>query len=126
MARFLSADWVTDLATAAGDVRVEDSVDVTVQQVVVDGPGDPVRWALRVTDGRVLVVAGGVPDPDVTVTTALPTAVALARGEVAVTDAFMGGRLRIAGDLRALLRAGVVLGALDAAFAAVRDQTTWD
>jgi putative sterol carrier protein len=126
MARFLSADWVTDLTTAAGNVRLEGDLDVTVQQVVVDGAGDPVRWAVRVTGDRVLVVAGGVADPDVTVTTDRATAAALARGEVAVTDAFMAGRIRIAGDLRALLQAGGVLGALDTAFAAVRERTTWD
>ena len=126
MARFLSADWVADLAGAAADVEVEGDVDVTVQQVVVDGPGEPVRWALRVAGGRVLVVAGGVRDPDVTLTTDGSTATAVARGELAVTDAFMAGRLRIAGDLRALLRAGGVLGAVDAAFAAVRERTTWD
>jgi hypothetical protein len=38
----------------------------------------------------------------------------------------MAGRLRLAGDLRALLRAGGVLAALDAALASVRERTTWD
>lgn len=122
MARFLSPDWVADLASAAGEVAVPDGEPFTVQQVV---DGD-VRWALRVAGGRVAVEGGAVPDPDVTLTTDRATATAVAQGQVAVTDAFMAGRLRIAGDLRTLLRAGGVLGALDAAFASVRERTTWD
>jgi putative sterol carrier protein len=99
---------------------------VTVQQVVVDEGTEPVRWALRVAGGRVAVEVGGVADPDVTLTTDRATATALARGELAVTDAFMAGRLRVAGDLRSLLRAGGALGAVDAAFASVREGTTWE
>ena len=126
MARFLSADWLGDLAAAAGGVEVPPEGTVTVQQVVTDDDGEAVRWALRVADGRVAVEAGGVRDPDVTLTADKATATALARGDLAVTDAFMAGRLRIAGDLRALLRAGGVLGTVDAAFASVRERTTWD
>jgi putative sterol carrier protein len=126
MARFLSPEWVADLAAAAGDVEVPADEDVTVQQVVeVDG-GEPVRWGLRVTGGRIAVEGGDIADPDVTLTTDVVTATALARGETAVTDVFMAGRLRITGDLRALLRAGGALGALDEALAAVRERTTWE
>ena len=126
MARFLTPDWVADLASAAGNVEVADGDPFTVQQVVADGTEAPVRWALRVAERRVAVEAGGVDDADVTLTTDRATATAVARGELAVTDAFMAGRLRVAGDLRTLLRAGGVLGALDAAFTSVRDRTTWD
>ena len=126
MARFLSDEWVADLASATGGVEVADGDPFAVQQVVTDGVAQPVRWALRVAGGRVVVEPGGVADADVTLTTDRATASALARGELAVTDAFMAGRLRVAGDLRALLRAGGVLGVLDAAFASVRDRTSWD
>ncbi len=126
MARFLSADWVADLAAAAQGVEVPLEEAMTVQQVVTDGDGEPVRWALRVAGGRVAVDPGGARDPDVTLTADRTTATAVARGDLAVTDAFMAGRLRVAGDLRALLRAGDVLGAVDAAFASVRERTTWD
>jgi putative sterol carrier protein len=125
MARFLSPEWLADLAAAAEGVQVEGE-DVTVEQVVADGGDEPVRWALQVANGRVAVEAGAVVGADVTLTTDRGTATALARGEAAVTDVFMAGRLRIAGDLRALMRAGGVLGALDDAFAAVRDRTTSD
>ena len=126
MARFLSPAWLADLAAAADAVEVSDGESFTVQQVVVDSAEEPVRWVLRVSGGRVAVEATGVPEADVTLTTDRTTAAALARGQLAVTDAFMAGRLRVAGDLRALLRAGGVLAALDAAFASVRERTTWD
>src|SRR5919107_6036405 len=126
MARFLSPEWVADVAGAASGVEVSDGEPFTVQQVVVDGEEGDVRWALRVGGGRVAVESGAVADPDVTLTTDRSTAIEVARGQLAVTDAFMAGRLRVAGDLRALLRAGGVLGALDAALASVRDATSWD
>ena len=126
MARFLSPAWLDELAAAAGNVEVAADEAVTVQQVVVDGADGPVTWALRVAGGRVAVAGGGLADPDVTLTTDRATATAVARGDLAVTDAFMAGRLRVAGDLRALLRAGGVLGAVDVAFASVRGRTTWD
>jgi putative sterol carrier protein len=126
MARFLSPEWVADLAATAGEVEVPDGEPFTVQQVVVAGEEGDVRWALRVRGGRVAVESGAVADPDVTLTTDRSTAVDVARGQLAVTDAFMAGRLRLAGDLRALLRAGGVLAALDAALASVRERTTWD
>lgn len=126
MARFLSAEWVADLAAAAGGVEVADGAPFTVQQVVVDETGEDVRWAIRVGDGGVAVEPGGSAAADVTLTSDRSTATALARGDLAVTDAFMAGRLRVAGDLRVLLRAGGVLGTLDDAFAAVRERTTWD
>jgi putative sterol carrier protein len=126
VARFLTPAWVADLATAAGEVEVTADASMTVQQVVADAGGEPVRWALRVGGGRVSVEPGGVAQPDITLTTDRATATALARGELAITDAFMAGRLRVAGDLRTLMRAGAVLGALDEAFASVRDRTTWE
>ena len=92
MARFLSSEWVADLAAAAQEVEAPPEDAMTVQQVVTEGDGEPVRWALRVEDGRVAVEAGGARDPDVTLTTDRATATALARGDVAVTDAFMAGR----------------------------------
>ena len=126
MARFLSPEWVADVARAASGVEVPDGEPFTIQQVVVNGDEGDVRWALRVAGGRVAVEAGAVADPDVTLTTDRSTAIEVARGQLAVTDAFMAGRLRIAGDLRALLRAGTVLGALDAALTSVRERTTWE
>src|SRR5829696_6261908 len=125
MARFLSPEWVADLAAAAGEVEVPDGEPFTVQQVVAGEEGD-VRWALRVAGGRVAVESGAVADPDVTLAPDRSTAVDVARGQLVVTDAFMAGRLRLAGDLGALLRAGAVLGALDAALASVRERTTWE
>jgi putative sterol carrier protein len=126
VARFLTPAWVADLAAAAAGVDVAADASMTVQQVVAEQDGEPVRWALRVRGGRVAVEPGGVAEPDVTLTTDRATATALARGDLAITDAFMAGRLRVAGDLRTLLRAGGVLGALDEAFASVRDRTDWE
>ncbi len=121
MPRFLSPEWLDDLAGAASGVEVDAGTPVTVEQVV-DGQ---VRYRLRVGDGRVAVVRDDGPS-DVSLRTDLTTAVALARGELAPTDALLAGRLRLAGDVKALRRAAPALASLDAALTELRATTTYD
>ena len=119
MAPFLSPAWVAALAEAAGTAAVDQEVRLTVRQVV-----DGVGWTIRVEDGRVTVEDSA--EADVTFLADRPTAQALVRGELGAQDALLVGRLRVRGDVAALLRAAPALAALDDLFAAVRDDTTYD
>ena len=121
MAAFLSPEWLQELADAAAVLDgLDPDVRLTVEQVV-----DDVRWSMRLAGGRLSVVPGAADDADVRLTTDRSTAAAVARGELAAADAVAAGRLRIGGDLSALLRAAPALAGLDAAFAAVRERTTY-
>lgn len=129
MARFLSPEWFDEINQAASAPDVAEAVTpglrLVVQQVVTDGPHGEVRYAVRIEDGRVAVVAGDAPDPDVTVTEDHDTATAVAKGELAAPVAFMTGRIRVSGDTRSLLTAQPALHRLDAVFASVRERTTY-
>lgn len=118
MPEFLSDEWVDALASAAATATVSDDAELSVRQVV-----DDTAWTVRVAGGRIAVDRD--PTADVTLTTDRDTAAALVRGELATQDAFAAGRLRLGGDLTKLLAATGALRGLDAAYAQVRDTTTF-
>lgn len=125
--QFLSDAWVDALDDAA---RAHAGVSptggpVVVQQTVSGTPWGEVTYRIEVRDGTVAVRHGPVLDPTVTLTTDAATAAAIAQGELAAQQAFMEGRLRIGGNVGALLAHQEVLADLGDLFAAVRDQTEW-
>ena len=99
-------------------------VRLRIQQVVRDGADDRC-YTVRVDDGQVTVAAGRDPAADVTLTEDTGTAGALARGEMGPQEAFMTGRIRVAGDIPALMACYEALAGLGEVFAAVRRVTTW-
>ena len=112
MAAPFSTAWLADLATAAAATDVPDDVEASIEQVVTGGPDGEVRWSVRLAGGRASVVSGPAPDADVSLTTDWDTALALSSGDLAVTDAFLAGRLRLRGDVQVLLRTASVLEGL--------------
>ena len=82
-------------------------------------------YVVSVDDGLVSVRAGREPDAEVVVTEDAATAAAVARGELSAHTAFMTGRIRVAGDIPALLACYEALGGADDAFGGVRAVTTW-
>jgi len=123
MARFLSPEWLADLAAAATGASGPDEEPFTLQQVVV-GPPD-VAWAVTVGAGKVIVEVGRVDSPTVTFSQDVATAAAIHRGELSAQAAFMTGRLRVGGDVRALLERQGTLAELDDTFGPVRRATTY-
>ena len=109
------------LAEAAAVATVDPGVRLTVRQVV-----DDAGWTVRVAGGRVAV--DGTPDggADVTFVADRETAAALVQGRLGAQDALLVGRLRVQGDVAALLRAAPALAVLDDLFASVRATTTYD
>lgn len=135
MPRFLSPEWVDELARAAeaapslrgdlSDVRLE------LRYVVPDAPGGEIAYTVSIANGRVRVDRSGQgPSSAVGVTLLLrapyETAVALHRGERTAQDALACGALKVAGNLDALVRHRRALVALADVFASLREATTYD
>jgi putative sterol carrier protein len=116
---FLSDEWVDALGAAAVQAEVDPAATIAIRQVV-----DDVSWTVRVAGGRI-AIDRSPEGADVTITTDRDTAAALVRGELATQDAFAAGRLRLGGDLQALLAAAGALSGLEAAYAGVRAGTTY-
>jgi len=129
MPRYLSTEWLGELdRAAAGDAELTGltaGVRLAIQQVVTGGPDGDVRYAVRLDDGAVRVVQGEDASADVTVTEDHATAVAVSRGELSPQAAFMTGRIRVGGDMAALMAHQALLHQLDAVFAGVRAATTY-
>jgi hypothetical protein len=135
MARYLSPEWVTSFDAAlaaldlsdvvaeagAGSLAAADgafSVAQVVRGVPVgpDGADEEVRVVLTVADGRARLVL----DPGhelagtATIVLGYGDALAMARGELDPADALAAGRVRVRGDLAALVAGQDVLVAASA------------
>lgn len=129
MARYLSDEWFDEVNRAAADSdRLPDDtagVQLTIQQVVTDGPDGDVHYTVRVAGGRVEVAPGHDPGADVTFTEDWDTARHVAAGQLSAPAAFMTGRIRVAGNVAVLLDAQGSLQGLDRVFADLRLRTTF-
>ena len=129
MAAYLSPAWFEDVNEAArssAELRSATAgARVTIQQVVTGGPTGEVRYWVRLHDGAVEAGPGDTEAPDATVTQSYETAVAVSRGDLAIEEALLEGRVRLGGDVAVLLRHAAALGGVAAAFGQVRDRTTY-
>jgi len=125
--RFLSREWLDALDEAArldpSLATATTSVELVVEQQVTDGDGSDVTYHVVLDHGRAAVTAGPAPHATVRFSQDRATALAIAAGVESAQRAFMTGRLRVGGDLRALFEHQDALLALDDVFAAVRART---
>jgi hypothetical protein len=94
VARFLSDEWIDVVRGAAPNVGA-----MKLECSVTGGPDGEVK--LHAVDGD--VAFGALGGADVSLTVPYPEAVAIARGELEPTVAFMQGRMKTAGDPGKLL-----------------------
>jgi hypothetical protein len=121
VADFLSDAWFEALAAAGEAARVPADLRLEVQQVIPDGPdGAEVAYVVSVAGGRVRVRRGRAERPDVTFTQDRATAEAIHEGRLAAQTAFIDGRLRLSGDLPAVLQRSARLATIDDLFPAAR------
>lgn len=125
MVAFLTDAWLAELDRAAASQPLAEPVDLVVQQVVLGDQGVAFAYVIRIASGTVSVAAGHAADADVSFTQDRATAAAIAQGSLSAQVAFMAGRLRVGGDLRAIIDRSRELAALDDLFAAARAVTTW-
>ena len=129
MARFLSAEWLEQVAAAAHDDEELRAATVgvwlTVQQVVTGGPTGEVAWHVRLSDGKVEIGAGRAPDAEVVITQSHETATAVGRGGLSPAEAFASGQLKLAGQVGLLVRHQRAFEQLGIALATVHDGTTF-
>lgn len=121
MAGFLTDAWFAALDDSARGARLDEGVHLVIQQIIPDGPdGTEVAFALKAADGAITVHRGRLDDADVTFTQDRATAEAIHKGELSAQTAFIEGRLRLGGDLRAVIERAGSLAAIDDVFAAAR------
>lgn len=107
---FLSDEWMR-AARAIRERHVDDAPEVPttirINQIVTDVPfGDgEIRSYIDTSSGQLAMELGELDDADATVTTDYATAKALfvEQDQAATMQAFMGGKIKVQGDLMKLL-----------------------
>ena len=129
MVRYLSLEWFDALSqevaasAALADLAGQHTIGVT--QVVTGGPEGDVTYHLQVGNGSAAFGAGAADPEDVRMSQDWDTAVGVATGEQNAQEAFIGGRIRLAGDQQKLIQAQPVFAALDDVFRSVRERTEY-
>ena len=105
MADFLSTDWLDEVARLGSELVPFAGVSGRMQLVVSGGPEKDVKLVLELDEGRVTRAERAVvADAELTLTLEYANAVAIHRGELDPSVAFMQGRLKAAGDTGMLLQ----------------------
>ena len=122
MSSFLSPEWLEQLSALAGGDEVGPDATV-IQQVVTGGPNGDIAFLLQVEGARVRAVPGTDAHAAVTLLESWDTAVRLHRGELTLREAFLGGLIRVRGDVRRMVEAAAGLSALAPALALLQERT---
>jgi len=102
---YLSQAWLDRAVALAANVPGEPGVAIRIQQVLTGGPDGDVRYWTVVDDGRTVEQRlGQIDNADITLTTTYADSLAVQRGELDVSVAFMQGRLKVAGDMAKVLQ----------------------
>lgn len=128
MLRYLSEEWMAAAdeavraAASLGDATA--GIGLVIRQTVTGaGPdGGAVTYRIVLDHGANSVQAGDG-EADVSFTTDLATAAAIAGGTQSAQTAFLDGRIRLGGDVQALMAHQGVLADLDDVLGPVRART---
>ena len=125
MARFLTAEWLDALQRVALKTEAPVDADIVVGHEVSATPDGDVSFRFAAGEGRLELTWGTTEGAQITLLEDYPTAVAIATGELPAQQAVAEGRLKLRGDVGALVRNGPAMAALGDLFRAVRRTTTY-
>lgn len=112
MSSFLSPAWLAQLTTLAGGDQVGPDA-IVVQHRITGGPDGEIAFVIEIEGSRLRTRLGTDPNAVATLTESYTTALALHRGEITPREAFLGGLIRMSGDMRRTIEAASGLSALD-------------
>lgn len=116
--QFLSDDWTAAVqealnANAAFKTSIA-PLSAKIQQVVTTGDGEKRYW-FKLEGGEASLGTGDLEGAETTITQDYDTAVKLSTNELTGTAAYMGGKLKVSGDMMKLLQLQGALGQMPAA-----------
>jgi putative sterol carrier protein len=107
LAKFLTPEYMQlaneALASNAGFQSAITNVDLSIQFKVTDAPDGEIDYSLSIADGNAVLELGDLEGAEVSVTNDYATAVGISKGEINTQMAFMTGKLKVAGNMAALL-----------------------
>jgi putative sterol carrier protein len=115
--KYLSEEWagaVTQALNSSDDFKkAATGQQAKLQQVVTDAPdGGEVKFYFKLEDGNAVVALGELVDAEATISQNYETSVAMDKGELNPQNAFMQGKLKIAGNMMKLMQLQGVINAM--------------
>lgn len=105
---FLSSEYLAaGEALLADDGEVQAAIegtDVSLVYEVRDAPEGGFSYYIKVADGEVGLARGGLEDPSATIKSTYETAGKIARRDLSNQVAFLTGKVKISGNLAALMK----------------------
>lgn len=121
--KFLSEEWAQAMAEAVNAdstfQSVADGVELTVQQEVSGAPDGDVKYFIGIKDGQAFAEIGEGEGADLTVSQDYDTAVAIAKGDLNLQNAFMQGKVRVTGNLAKAMQYQPQLQSLEGAIGGI-------
>jgi len=121
--KYLSEEWAQAMQDAVSSdeqfAKIAEGVNLKVQQNVTGGPDGDVIYSLGIVNGRAFCELGELMEPDMTITQTYEVSVALAKGDLGLQEAFMGGKLKVEGNLALAMQYQEQLRGLESAVRAV-------
>ncbi|MDO8392302.1 MAG: SCP2 sterol-binding domain-containing protein [Actinomycetota bacterium] len=107
---FLSPEWIAaakGIRTKYADKAAKVTTSIRLNGVVTDTPfgAEPLNIALDTSTGTVQLDLGSLDNPDLTITTDYQTAhkIFVEQDQAGAMQAFMGGRIKVQGDMMKLM-----------------------
>lgn len=128
--RYLSLEWIEAMQAEVSASESMSALAAThtygVTQVVNDGPEGTVIYHLQLRDGEATFGPGAAPFEDLRLEQSWDTTVGIATGTIPAQEGFIKGLIALSGDRQKMVDNIAIFGALESAFAAVREQTVYE
>lgn len=104
MAKWLTQEWLDEYKLLAESQPTRPGATATIQYEIIDGPDGQVDYYWVVDEGKLIECQlGKLDEPELILTQTYEDAMAIQKGDLDATAAFMQGKVRVVGNMGKLM-----------------------
>lgn len=104
MAKWLTQEWMDEYKSLAESQPIRPGATATIQYEIIDGPDGQVDYYWVVDEGKLIECQlGKLDEPELILTQTYEDAMAIQKGDLDATAAFMQGKVRVVGNMGKLM-----------------------